>query len=477
MSVLTILTFQGHKLSLSFGSVLHLYRETYCNMPQPLKTFLGSIYGAIPLSMRYGKLFNEYTDRFKKFEESDEQYRQDFVYHKTLETLIFAEKNIPFYKEHFQKYGVTARDYKALDDLKRFPSISKEDIKVNLDRMYSRKVEKPGARFSGGSLSVPTKFFYPLYSSHIKQKACAMYTLAKAGYKYRDKTLILKERDVSDVQEDTYWKYEPADNYLYLSSNYLNSDKFLLMHTQAKKFNPKFLFGYPSTVLSFIAMSKQFGLEALKIKGVVVSSESIYNVDLQIIKDFFGHDITVLSEYTHSERVVSAYRLDFENYRFNNAYGLSRVVDDEIVGTSFDNFVMPLINYKTTDEALGDVVCFEGTDIAKEVKNIKGRHEAYLVTADERLISVTTMVGGQHLPYDMIKNMQYRQTQPGKVTVIIESSTEDIDKDYVIRGMIKLVHDGIDFDVEIVDKFDRSVDDKHFICRQFLDIEKIRNKK
>ncbi len=463
-------------MSFSFDSVIHLYRDTYYKMPQSLKTFLGTIYGNIPMEVRFGKLYTEYLNRFKEFEAADEQFKMDFVYNKTLETLIFAEENIPFYKEHFQKHGVTARDYKSLEDLKLFPTISKHDIKANLDRMYTDKVEKPVPYFSGGSLSTPTQYFQPLYTSRAKHKAYSMYTLAKVGYKYRDRTLLLKGREVSKPDQNIFWEYEPVDNYLYLSNNYMNSDKFPLMYEQAKKFKPKFIFGYPSAVLSFIAMSKKYDLAPLDIQGVIVSSESIYEPDFQEIREFFGEDINILADYGHTERVIGAWRLNFDNYHFVNAYGVPRIVDDEIVGTSFDNFVMPFVNFRTADMVSGEKIFFEGSDIAKEVTNIEGRTQDFLVTEDERLVSITTMCGGQHLPLDMIRNIQYRQTEPGKVTVLVESQTGDVDKEHVISGMKKLVRDGIDFSVEVVDKIEKSARGKRIICKQGLDIEKIRKK-
>ena len=461
----------------SFDSVVHLYRDTYYKMPQSLKTFLGTLYGNIPIEIRYGKLYSEFMKRYIDYENADEQFKQDFVYNKTLETLIFAEENIPFYKESFQKHGVTAKDFKSLDDLKKFPTITKHDIKANLSRMYTDKVEKPVPYFSGGSLSTPTQYFHPLHTSRAKHKAYSMFTLAKAGYKYRDRTVLIKGREVSKPEKDIYWEHEPVDNYLYLSYNYLSSEKFPLMYEQARKFKPKFLFGYPSAVLSFIAMSKQYGKPPLEIEGVIVSSESIYEPDFHTIKEFFGDHINILADYGHTERVVGAYRLNFDNYKFINAYGVPRIINNEIVGTSFDNFVMPFINFRTADEVSGDILFFEGTDIAREVKNIEGRTQDYLVTEDERLVSITTMCGGQHLPLDMIRNLQYRQTEPGKVTVLVETRDGKIDKEHLISGMKKLVRDGIEFSVEEVDKIERSPRGKRIICKQSLDIEKIRSKK
>ncbi len=111
------------------------------------------------------------------------------------------------------------------------------------------------------------------------------------------------------------------------------------------------------------------------------------------------------------------------------------------------------------------------------MRNIEGRTQDYLVTDDERLISITTMCGGQHLPLDMIRNIQYKQTVPGQVTVMVESQNGEIDKAHVIDGMKKLVRDGVEFDVEVVKEIEKSARGKRVICKQSLDIDKIRSKK
>ena len=136
------------------------YKKAYYRFPQPLKTFIGSLYGNIPLSIRFGHTFTTHKNIVEKFESGSLQYQMDFIYNKTLETILFAEENIPYYKKIFQEYGISSKDFQALDDLKKFPTINKEHIKKNLDSFYTDMIEKPVAYFTGGSSSIPTKFFF-----------------------------------------------------------------------------------------------------------------------------------------------------------------------------------------------------------------------------------------------------------------------------------------------------------------------------
>ena len=456
---------------MNIESLLHQYRGVYYNFPQPLKTFLGSLYGNIPLSLRFGEPYRVHKEIIRKFEEGDEQFKLDYMFNKTLETLLFAEKNITYYKSIFLEYGVSSNLFKDLNDIKLFPTLTKNSIKENIDTIYSNKVEKPVAYYSGGSLSTPTKYFLPA-SSRGKEKAYNNYLFSKIGYKYRDRTLLLKGREVSNLEKDTFCEYEPVDNYFLLSNNYMNSDKFPRMYKKAKKFNPIFLFGYPSAILSFIKQSKKNAFDKLDIKGIILASETVYPNEIKEIQDYFGVD--VLTHYGHTERNAMAYRMNESRYNFMNSYGLVRDVNDQIVTTTFDNFVMPFINYETTDILSGKREHFNQTDIVKKSESIEGRMQDFLVTKDERLVSITTMCGGQFLPLEQISTLQYVQENPGEVTVLVEGN--NVDKDEVVSGMKKLVRDGIDFKIKNVNSIEKSVRGKRIMCKQSLNIEEIRMK-
>jgi phenylacetate-CoA ligase len=451
--------------------LLHQYRSIYYNFPQSLKTFLGSLYGTIPLSVRFGKGYDIHTHIIQKFENSNEQYKLDFMYNKTLETLLFAEENITYYKNLFNEYGVSSQSFKSLDDIKLFPILTKNDIKRNIDNLYTQSIEKAVPYYSGGSLSTPSKYFLPV-SSRAKEKAYNNYIFAKIGYEYRDQTLLLKGREVSIPEKNIFWEYEPVDNYFLLSNNYMNSDKFPLMYEKAKEFKPSFLFGYPSAVLSFIKQSKLHSLPRLEIRGVMLASETVYPDELKIIEEYFGVD--VLSHYGHTERNAIGYRVNEEKYNFMNSYGLVREENSELVTTTFDNFVMPFINYKSGDSVAGNINYYDGTDVVKDVDNIEGRTQDFLVTKDERLVSITTMCGGQHLPLETMDAIQYIQNENGCVTVLVEGNNIDTKK--VREGMCKLVREGIEFDVKTVNKIEKTHREKRVICKQSLDIEKIRKK-
>ncbi len=461
---------------MTFEEVLHQYRDIYYSFPQSLKTFLGSLYGNIPLSVRFGKHFSIHQELLERFENGSSQFQLDFLYHKTLETLLFAEQQIPYYKKLFQEHGLSSKDFKSLEDIRQFPQLHKETIKTNIATLHTDTIETPVAYYSGGSLSTPTKYFLPA-SSRAKEKVYNNHIFAKIGYSYRDRAIISRGREVYRPRKNTFWEYEPVDNYFFLCGSYINSDVFPLIYNKARKFKPKFFFGYPSALLSFIKQSQRYNLRAIELQGVIVASETLYPDELHIIQEFFHVD--VLTHYGHTERNAIAYRINDGHYHFVSSYGLVRIVNEELVTTSFDNFVMPFINYKTADQATGAATYYLNSDIVSTVESIEGRTQDFLVTKDHRLISITTMTSATTtskkscLAADNIHAIQYIQSDVGKVTVLLEG--EEINTKVIAQEMHTLLKGAIDFDIKVVERIDKTSRGKRVICKQTLDIESLRS--
>ncbi len=454
---------------MTFEEALYAYKNSYYNFPQSLKTFLGSIYANIPLSIRFGKNFSLHEKLLRDFKNSGEQFQLDFIYNKTLESLLFAQENIPYYKNSFQEHGVSPKDFKTPNDIKKFPTITKDDIRNHLDSFYTDKVEKPVTYFSGGSSFAPTKFFLPA-SSRAKEKAYNNYIFSKINYLHRDRAISLKGRDVYNPVKNTFCEYDPIDNFLFISLSHLREKDFQLIYKSILKFKPRFFIGYPSAILNFIKTAKKYNLTDIKLQGVVLTSETVYENELKLIKEFF--EVDILTHYGHTERNVIGYKINDEHYNFLNSYGLSRIVDDEIITTSFDNFVMPFINYCTADLTSGTKEYYKGTDIAKSVQNIDGRAQDYLVTKEKELISITTMCSRQDYLLKNVDAVQYIQSEYGKVTVLLEHS-QDIDLNRIKNGMSKITHGEIDFTLNSVDEIEKTPRGKRVICKQSLNIENI----
>jgi len=456
---------------MDFDSILHMYKKTYFNLPSPIKTFLGELYGSIPLEVRFGSHYKKHNKILDHFENSDKQFQLDYMFNKTYETLLFAYENIPYYKKIFDLYGFRVEDFKSLSDIKKVPYLTKEIIHNEIDSLYTGKLDKPIAIHTGGSTFTPTTFYVPLNTSRAKEKAYTQYIFGQIGYRDREKTLVLRAADTSNKSHEKYWDYEKVANYLRISANHINVKYILRMVDEIKQFKPKYVYGYPSSVSFFVNACKQVGIHDIKgIRGVILSSEIIFPEEIDKFKDFFG--CHVLSHYGHSERASVGFRIDHQPYHFLNSYGLTRIVDDEIVSTTFDNFVMPLINYKTKDLIKGSPTFISGSDVVSDVDDIEGRLQEYIVTKNGTLRSVMSIGLGHFDGYRHVEAAQYYQDKPGHLIINLQSKyPENVDVQKIVKDLEEFVKYEISFDVKFTDKIQKTPRGKWKSCIQELDIE------
>jgi len=463
-------------LIMDFDSIIHRYQVTYYKMPQGVKTFLGSLYGNIPLEIRFGKQYTVHKAILRRYDESNEQYQLDYQFNKTLETLQFANDHIPYYQNLFKEYGFNVDEFKDFSDLKKLPLLTKEIIQKELNNLYTDIKDKPVAYYTGGSSSTPMRLYAPLSVSRAKEKVYINNTFEKAGHRYRERAVSLSARGNTDEARKMYWEYQTVDNYLLLSVNHLDEQYIGKIIEEIERWKPKTFYGYPSAISLFIRSCRAIGISNINgVDGVVLTSESVSWEDIDLIREFFR--ATVVSHYGHTERVVSAYRVDRGDYHFFGSYGLVNDIGNQIIGTSFDNFVMPYINYSTNDY-LGKTEYYEGTDIVKNATSIQGRIQESVVTKDNIVIPILSIGAGHFSSYDNITAAQFYQDTPGKVTLRIESEKpSEVDVDILVSQMESQVKNKIDFDIEFVDKIDVTSRRKRILCIQKLDIDSYKKAK
>ncbi len=457
---------------MDFDSILNLYKKTYFNLPRGVRNYLGTLYGSIPLEIRFGKEYKIHKEILEEFENANDQFKYDYMFNKTYETLQFAYDNISHYTKKFNEHGFKPEDFKSLEDINKVPYLTKKMIQNNLDNLYTDKIDKPVAIYTGGSTFTPTKFYVSSRETRAKERAYTSYIFGQLGYKYRDKTLVLREKDTSDEKNNIYWDYEKVANQLRLSANHINSKNIKKMVEEVNLFRPKYIHGYPSAISLFINECKKIGVHNISgVSGIFFTSELIFPEQVKKTSLFFN--CKVLSHFGHSEATAVGYRLNNEPYHFLNSYGLTRVINNELVTTSFDNFVMPFINYKTQDYVMEKITFINNSDIISSVEDIEGRLQEYVVTKDGTLRTVMSIGMGHFDTFQYVDAAQYHQKIPGKLTIWIESQfPEKVQVKEIINSMEEEVKHTIEFDVKFVEKIEKTSRGKWRTCIQELNIEK-----
>jgi glycosyltransferase involved in cell wall biosynthesis/phenylacetate-coenzyme A ligase PaaK-like adenylate-forming protein len=242
--------------------------------------------------------------------------------------------------------------------------------------------------------------------------------------------LALRGRTVSTANRGRVWTYEPIKKHLILSSDHLEP-RFMPEYVAAlKRWRPRHIHAFPSALFPLLVWLHEHGQQALlsQVTSVVLTSESVFEHHMRAFRAFF--DCPVLVTYGHTERVLLANTLaDDGRYHFWPHYGYLELLDadgrqvtqvgavGEIVGTSFDNHVMPFVRYRTGDFAVLGGPANPRAPGFPVLERIDGRLQEFVVCADHRLVTVTTLGAAHFEQLDSCLRIQYEQHTPGELVL------------------------------------------------------------
>ncbi|MDO9197475.1 hypothetical protein, partial [Rhodoferax sp.] len=144
----------------------------------------------------------------------------------------------------------------------------------------------------------------------------------------------------------------------------------------------------------------------------------------------------------------------------------------EIVATSYDNMVMPLIRYRTGDMAMWSSEPNTLRPGFQVVDRIEGRLQEFLVCRDHRLVSICTIGAAHFEQLADADRMQFEQDEAGRATLKVISRDElpATVKAALADGIRKKTQGGLEIEVVRVEDIPRTRIGKHRLLVQHLDI-------
>ena len=419
---------------------LHGFSGYYQTAPQWVKTLAGGAYSFVPTSLRHGAAYRHFRRLF-----ASPNVDSGYLAERLRETLSVALLEVPAFAEYRDLIAdLPGSPYSVLSQL---PLTSKENIKRRLESYVSVR-HGQGSRlrmFTGGSTSIPMTFYVQRGISRAKEWAAFHAMGERFGTEGDGIILALRGRTVGTAGEGRVWSYEPIKRHLILSSDHLEP-KYMPEYVAAlRRWRPKYVHAFPSALYPLLVWLRRSGQQSLlaQVKSVVLTSESVYEHQIEAFREFF--DCPVIVTYGHTERVLLANTLpDDPRYHFWPYYGHLELIDSagqsvtqpgqvgEIVGTSFDNLVMPFLRYRTGDYGtLGDKP-HQSASGFQVLERIDGRLQEFVVCRDHRLVSVTTLGAAHFQQLDRCLRIQYHQSAPGELVLrvaVLESLSEEMKRD------------------------------------------------
>jgi phenylacetate-CoA ligase len=243
--------------------------------------------------------------------------------------------------------------------------------------------------------------------------------------------LALRGRAIPGAQAGgAPWTYEPIRRQLVLSCDHLTRAFMPAFAAALTRWRPAFIEAFPSALFPLARWLEEHPLPEFTrgVKGVMLFSENAYGFQMDAFRRVF--EAPIVTHYGHSERVLMAATLaDDDRYLFWPQYGWLELVDGRgraitqpgrlgyVIGTSFDNRVMPFVRYRTGDLAMLAPAAHPRFAHFPAVERIAGRLQDFIVCRDERLVSITALGTGHFPELSAIDSMQYEQERPGELAL------------------------------------------------------------
>ncbi len=436
--------------------------ELYSKFPVWAQNVLCSVKGYMLDRERYG---GEYRQIFDSLLESDKWSPAQIEKYKTeqLKKIItYAYDHCPFYKRWYDSCGVSPDDFHTLEDIKKFPVLTKEMVRENWRDMVSDEFTPKDLIMyhTSGSTGKALDFYWTKHSVQFYW-AVVWRGRHRFGIKRGDPHFNFTGKLVVPLaqKKPPYWRYNKPLNQYMINMQHLTAGKIGSLVDLLNGKKPRFFVGYPSIIHTFATLIEEQGLKVTaRVEYIFSSAEKMYDFQREVIERVFP-GVKVVEHYGFSENAASAskgtdmlYHEDFElgYLELKDPVEVPDGMSGEMLATGFQNHGMPFIRY-----SIGDTATFD-KNRPGVISDIEGRNEDYILTPEgtriKRLDYIYKDIKG-------IREGQVIQEKEGEIIIKIVKAP-DADTDMIAERLRRHVKDmispSIKTAVEFVDAIPRT---------------------
>ena len=437
----------------------------------PVKQILKRGYAAVPLPVRYGRVFR---DTYKFLQESQWwsiERLQEYQMGELRRLFTHCRKHVPYYRQLFTEQGLDLEEPMSLDILRQQPYLTKEVVKERLPDLIAENCPKSRLELlhTGGTTGIPLLFFEEKPATRLKESAFVWRAWNWAGLRCGERRVILRGRMSNRFKNGRRlsWEYEPREAALILSSFDMTEDVMQSYVKRIRDFKPAAIQAYPSSLCVLADYLRRSNLSLGNLKCILTSSETLYAEQRRMIEETLGARIFDL--YGNSEKSGLATQCEHGRYHIIPEYGIVELVGEnenpvcrhgevgEIVTTGFINRAVPVIRYRTGDLAVYSTdKCPCGRNHVL-LQRIQGRVQEYFVDKTGALITFTYANTALRDFEDKVILYQFVQEEPGRIHLkIVEEkrcSASDIE---LMKKHFMRVYSRLELTVERVPEIPRT---------------------
>ncbi|HEY7155077.1 MAG TPA: hypothetical protein VH575_14030 [Gemmataceae bacterium] len=379
----------------------------------------------VPLSLwRAGELAQlRYLREFERTQFLTAEEVRQLQWQRLRTLLEHAYDQCPFYRQRFDRAGLTPGDLRGLEDLRPLPVLEKRDIQEQGEEMVARNWPRNDLipNQTGGSTGAPVSF----YLSKARKCSRAAATLRHnrwAGWRVGDRAAIIwgAPRD----RPDNSWRVRLRGTLLreplWLDTANITEANMVAFHAALSRWRPRIVQAYARSAVLFAQYLQARGLTPHRPHAIVTSAEVLEADERRLLEDVFG--CSVFNRYGCREVSVVASECPAHRGLHIMAEGLHVEIETphgpavpgemgSILVTDLLNHAMPLIRYRIGDLgawAAGTCPCGRGLP---RLERVAGRVTDFLVGCDGRLVSgvyLATYVVAQRPSLGQVQILQHK---------------------------------------------------------------------
>ncbi len=316
--------------------------------------------------------------QLQKLYDMNEQERKEYENYAFLRVFRAAIRKSPFYKELYANHGIKEADIQSINDIYKLPIITKAQIKRCSDKLLTVPKWRVKKAHTSGTTGEPLTV-YDTFSVIRKNRALVYDFYRYNGFTYgKDRLVSIR----GFLGRDDIKLHVHVAKTLYLSSYNIRNSSVQMYYDSIKKFKPKAITGYPSSLYNLALFMKDNKLK-LEIPLCFTSSETLFDYQRLLISDVLNTSIYDL--YGQTERACTLFQMKPDGgYYTPPCCANVELYKSYIVGTSLMNTTFPMIRYQVNDviKPLEDNNILECRNQKVWIKNIEGRIESCIICKD-----------------------------------------------------------------------------------------------
>lgn len=376
-----------------------------------------------------------------------------------LDVVNFAIKNVEYYRKRYA--GV---EIKTIEDFKsKIGFIDKDEVMAHWDEFIADNIDwtKNNVGTTGGTSGKSLKLVTPT-NRYLREAVFIEKNRSRTGWFYDRKALIRNHK----LPVGRLFEVNPLTRDFIFDAFCLNETYVKDICKIMKRYKVHYLHAYPSAAYQFLKLCVKQNIDISFIKACLLSSEGVTEEQYHFIFNTLNIPINV--SYGHSEKLIfGGNKPENLDILIEPKYGFFELIDregqevniigdiGEMVGTTYFNYSMPLIRYKTGDYAEYGGILKDDDGLEKVVlSKIYGRWDKSLIYKSDGTTTSLTALNLHGEVYNHIDGLQYIQENKGylKLLVIKNQLYTENDEKYLMEH-VAYAMGGLEYvSIEYVDK-------------------------